>query len=273
MKKVSSAILLYTVVILNGCAYHPYKASNNQYKKEVKSLAKIIRQYPLKPINSDSIRWADYFVGTTNLSLRKPNFVIIHHTAQANCDQTLRTFTINRSQVSAHYVICKDGTIYQMLNDYLRSWHAGVSKWGNVTDVNSASIGIELDNNGHEPFSQNQIQNLLVLLDTLKKRYAIPTANFIGHSDIAPTRKNDPNVYFPWKGLSDKGFGLWYNDTTGVSLPAHFNSLEALRIVGYDTRDSSAAITAFKRHFVQDTIGILKEGDRKILYSLYQKYE
>ena len=96
--------------------------------------------------------------------------MIIHHTAQNSCLQTLRTFTLPRTQVSAHYVICKDGTVYQMLNDYLRAWHAGVSKWGNVSDINSASIGIELDNNGFEPFTEPQMQNLLVVLDTLKKR-------------------------------------------------------------------------------------------------------
>ncbi|MGZ5133929.1 MAG: N-acetylmuramoyl-L-alanine amidase [Flavitalea sp.] len=273
MKKFSSTILLAALILLKGCAHNPYKGSNRQYKKQVKSLAKIIRQYPLQPLNSDSIRLPPYFVGTTNLNLRKPNFVIIHHTAQINCDQTLRTFTVPRTQVSAHYVICKDGTVHQMLNDYLRAWHAGLSKWGNVTDVNSSSIGIELDNNGYESFTQPQISNLLVLLDTLKERYAIPAANFVGHADVAPTRKNDPNVSFPWKQLSDKGFGLWYNDTTGVSLPQHFNWLQAIRIVGYDIRDSTAAIIAFKRHFVQDTIGVMREGDKKILYKLYKKYE
>ena len=261
------------MIVLNACTHHPYKATNREYKEQVKGLAKIIRQYPLKPMNSNSIRSPVYFVGTTNLNLRKPNFVIIHHTAQVSCEQTLRTFTLPRTQVSAHYVICKDGTVHHMLNDYLRAWHAGISKWGNITDVNSSSIGIELDNNGYEPFTQPQINNLLVLLDTLKKRYTIPSANFIGHGDIAPTRKNDPNVAFPWKQLSDKGFGLWYNDTTGVSLPEHFNWLQALRIVGYDIRDSSSAIVAFKRHFVQDTIGGFKEGDKKILYMLYKKYE
>lgn len=261
------------LIIIGSCTPNPYKVTNRQYKKQVKSLARVIRQYPLKPINSDSIRLPAYFVGTTNLNLRKPNFVIIHHTAQVSCDQTLRTFTLPRTQVSAHYVICKDGTVHHMLNDYLRAWHAGISKWGNVTDINSLSIGIELDNNGYEPFSQPQIQNLLVLLDTLKKKYTIPPANFIGHADIAPTRKNDPNVSFPWKLLSDRGFGLWYNDTTGISLPQHFNWLEAIRIVGYDIRDSTAAIIAFKRHFVQDTIGVMREGDKKILYKLYKQYE
>jgi N-acetylmuramoyl-L-alanine amidase len=162
-----------------------------------------------------------------------------------------------------------------MLSDYLRAWHAGVSKWGNVTDMNSCSIGIELDNNGFVPFQPQQIQSLLTLLDTLKHRYNIPAANFIGHGDIAPVRKNDPNRYFPWQQLSEKGFGLWY-DTTAVTLPADFNTRQALRLVGYDVKDSSAAIIAFKRHFIpaDSTTGIqLDEGEKKILFNLMQKSE
>ena len=199
--------------------------------------------------------------------------MIIHHTAQNSCQQTLQTFTVTRTQVSAHYVICKDGTVHQMLNDYLRAWHAGISKWGNLVDINSSSIGIELDNNGYEPFPPTQVKSLLVLLDSLKVRHNIPVANFIGHGDIAPLRKNDPNIYFPWKQLSERGFGHWYNDTTNIIVPEHFDCLQALRIVGYDIKDTSAAIIAFKRHFVQDTIPLLQEADKKILYSIFKKYE
>ncbi|MES1249413.1 MAG: N-acetylmuramoyl-L-alanine amidase, partial [Chitinophaga rupis] len=173
----------------------------------------------------------------------------------------------------AHYVICKDGTVHHMLNDYLRAWQAGLSKWGNITDVNSVSIGIELDNNGMEPFSDQQISSLLHLLTKLKTTYNIPAANFIGHSDIAPTRKNDPSSYFPWKQLADRGFGLWYADTTGISVPEGFSSLTALRVIGYDIRDSSAAAMAFKRHFEQDTLRSWGQPEEKILYSLYREYE
>jgi N-acetylmuramoyl-L-alanine amidase len=215
---------------------------------------------------------AGQWVGTTNFGMRKPSFVIIHHTAQNACDSTLRTFTLPRTQVSAHYVICKDGTIHHMLNDYLRAWHAGIGKWGNLTDVNSSSIGIELDNNGFEPFTEAQIKSLLLVLKKLKKDNNIPTANFIGHSDIAPKRKVDPNKYFPWQLLSQNGFGNWY-DTTNVKVPADFNALQSLRIIGYDTKDSVAAIKAFKLHFVQqDSIPKLSEGDKKIIYDLSKRY-
>src|SRR5215212_5314141 len=127
-----------------SCASGKYSSSNKIYKKQVKEFAKQLRKYPLK----DSFLTASNWAGTTNFGMRKPNFVIIHHTAQNSCDQTLKTFTLERTKVSAHYVICKDGTIHHMLNDYLRAWQAGVSKWGNFTDINSSSIGIELDNNG-----------------------------------------------------------------------------------------------------------------------------
>jgi N-acetylmuramoyl-L-alanine amidase len=251
-----------------SCTANKYAVTNKRYKKQARTFAKTIRQYPLKDSFATSSQW----VGTTNFGMRKPNFVIIHHTAQNSCDQTLQTFTLPRTQVSAHYVICKDGTVYHMLNDFLRAWHAGNSRWGNVTDVNSSSIGIEIDNNGFEVFTEQQINSLMNLLALLKKSHSIPTANFIGHSDIAPTRKVDPNVTFPWKFLADKGFGLWYGDTSKVTVPQNFDHLSALRIIGYDIRDTAAAIGAFKRHFEMQESKTLNEADKKILYDLSVRY-
>ena len=259
-------------LLCSACTVNPYKQSNRSYKKQAKQYAQTIGEHPLAT-GADSVPQAPYWVGTTNFNLRKPNFVIIHHTAQNSCPQTLQTFTMVRTQVSAHYVICRDGTVYHMLNDYLRAWQAGASKWGNITDVNSISIGIELDNNGFEPFPNEQINSLLHLLTRLKTTYNIPTANFIGHGDIAPTRKNDPSSFFPWKDLADKGFGLWYSDTTGISVPAEFSTLTALRLIGYDIKDSSAAAMAFKRHFEQDTTRAWGEPEQKVLYTLYRAYQ
>jgi len=251
-----------------ACNRNPYAGTNKAYKKEAKNLAKQIRQNPGKQTIATAPQW----VGTTNFNLRKPNLVIIHHTAQNSCEQTLKTFTLPRTSVSAHYVICKDGIIHHMLNDYLRAWHGGVGKWGNINDINSTSIGIEIDNNGIDPFTDAQINSLLVVLDSLKKRYAIPAANFIGHSDIAPSRKVDPNIHFPWKKLSERGFGLWWSDTTGITVPEYFNHLQALRIVGYDVKDSSAAFGAFNRKYLQQESKQMSAASRKVLYTLYQKY-
>ncbi|MEO7210158.1 MAG: N-acetylmuramoyl-L-alanine amidase [Chitinophagaceae bacterium] len=262
-------IALLSLFLFGGCVHNPYSASNKLYNNQVKEFSKEIKKYPLE----DSINPSPYWVGTTNFGLRKPNFVIIHHTDQASCDQTLKTFTLTRTQVSAHYVICKDGTIFHMLNDYLRAWHAGIGKWGNLTDVNSASIGIELDNDAQSVFPEVQIQSLMKLLMSLKKKYNIPTANFIGHADVAPGRKVDPSRFFPWKTLSENGFGYWY-DTTNTIVPENFNALQSLRIIGYNIHDSLNAIQAFKIHFTpKDSTTILNEGDRKILFSLEKKYE
>lgn len=256
-------------LLLLACSRSPYAATNKSYNRQVKELSKEITKKPAQQTMSTAPLW----VGTTNFNLRKPNIVVIHHTAQNSCDQTLRTFTLPRTQVSAHYVICKDGIVHHMLNDYLRAWHGGSGKWGAVTDINSGSIGIELDNNGKEVFSQSQLNSLILLLDTLKRKYNIPAANFIGHADMAPTRKNDPNVNFPWKQLADKGYGLWWSDTTGVLVPEHFNVTDAFKIIGYDVTDTTAVIQSFKRKFLQqEGSNTLNEAERKILYTLYRRY-
>lgn len=260
---------LIFILVVASCSSNKYATTNKDYKRQAKALAKQIRKIPLDNYYNPT-SWA----GTTNFGLRKPGFVIIHHTAQNSCEQTLQTFTLHHSQVSAHYVICKDGTVHHMLNDYLRAWQAGVASWGNDKDINSSSIGIELDNNGFDSFPPEQIKSLLTVLDTLKTKYSIPTANFIGHGDIASARKNDPNVTFPWQFLSQNGYGLWYGDTTFVTLPENFNSLQALRIIGYSVKDSLAAIVAFKRHFEnQDSSTVLTREDKKILFDLMKKYE
>lgn len=248
-----------------ACNRNPYTTTNKQYKRQAKQLARQLTGVP-RPAGTMG-KW----VGTTNFNLRKPNMVVIHHTAQNSCDQTLQTFTKTRTQVSAHYVICRDGGVQHMLNDYLRAWHAGAGSWGNNTDVNSGSIGIELDNNGSEPFAPAQLDALLQLLQQLKTTYNIPAANFVGHSDIAPGRKTDPSKYFPWKMLAEKGFGLWYADTARLKTPAAFNDLQALRMVGYSTRDSVAARKAFSLHFMQDVSGAWTERHRKVLYALLQQ--
>ena len=259
-------LVISTIAAFASCSSSPYAPTNKVYKKQTKVLTSTIRKTPVNPSGQD-------FVGTVNFGLRKPNYVIIHHTAQNSTQQTLKTFTTPSTQVSAHYVIGRDGIVFQMLNDYLRAWHGGSAKWGNATDINSSSIGIELDNNGFEPFSQSQINSLLTVLDTLKRKHAIPIANFIGHSDIAPGRKVDPNITFPWKTLADKGFGLWPDEVLKDTVPDTFEPTEALRIIGYDVKNPVNAVKSFQLHFVQKEItGILNEDEKKILFNLYKKY-
>ncbi|MCE7054050.1 N-acetylmuramoyl-L-alanine amidase [Algoriphagus sp. AGSA1] len=291
---------IFPVLLLVGfslafasCTKDIYRQNNKAHKKSVKQTTGLIQEIPKTKaeLDYDTLSITDEWVGTTNFSLRKPNYVIIHHTAQDSLVQTIQTFTVPRTQVSSHYVIGRDGKIVQMLNDYLRSWHAGKGRWGNDTDLNSASIGIELDNNGREPFTSVQIESLLVLLERLKWKYGIPTANFIGHSDIAPSRKTDPSIYFPWKRLAEEGFGLWYDEEVvfpvltaqdSIAIPIEntdslpSNTLDpvlALRIIGYDVSDEKAAIRSFKLHFIQrDIESALTETDKRILDNLYKKY-
>ena len=320
MQRFSKLICFVLPCALAACAVqkNPYAATNQSYKAQVKAYAEALRAMPPPTPGADSLL-GKYWVGTTNFNLRKPNYVVIHHTAQDSTAQTLKTFTMPSTQVSAHYVIGRDGRVYHMLNDYLRAWHGGVARWGNTTDINSASIGIELDNNGIEPFAEAQITSLMHILGGLKKAYGIPTANFIGHADIAPSRKNDPSALFPWKRLAANGFGLWYDagplpspfvadsaaaladrlltpplpapddvpmaailpvDTSKVDAQLArlngpitvFSPREALRIIGYDTRDLPAAIRAFKLHFIQQNVGApLNDADNRILYNLYKK--
>jgi N-acetylmuramoyl-L-alanine amidase len=262
-----TGLAAFCLLSILACTPKPYKQTNKVYKRQSKEYARQVSTYPLK----DSSDMPMEFVGTTNFSLRKPNYVIIHHTAQNSCEQTLKTFTLQRTQVSSHYVVCRTGGVFHMLNDLLRAHHAGISSWGGTTDINSNSIGIEVDNNGSEPFSEAQINSLVALLKNLKKNYRIPAKNFIGHADIAPGRKVDPSRYFPWQQLAKEGYGIWY-DTTNIAVPVDFNAMMALRIIGYDVTKPIAAIQSYKIHFSPtDTTTTLTETDNKILYSLMKQ--
>lgn len=292
---------LIIAVVIASCSTNPYKASEKEYDTKLKTFKEAISNKEPEPlpivsktiISIDNVYTKQLYtfkdtiskmgstalangihtewIGTVNFNLRKPNYIIIHHTAQDSIQQTIKTFTVTRTQVSAHYVIADDGSVVQMLNDYLRAWHAGRGSWGKDTDINSSSIGIELDNNGTEAFSEAQITSLMSLLSKLKKEYNIPTQNIIGHSDIAPTRKNDPSALFPWNILAENGFGVWKNDTLEAA-PLNFNPELALRIIGYDTKNLPAAIIAFKLHFVQTEVdSILNENTINTIYSIYNK--
>lgn len=263
--------LIFCVAIISACSSNAYKATNRSYRKQAKGFAKILREYPIR--DSAGIVYAHDWVGTTNFSMRRPNFVIIHHTAQNSCDETYKTFTLHRTAVSSHYVICREGTVQHMLNDLLRAHHAGVGKWGSVSDMNSQSIGIEIDNNGSEPFTEAQMNSLIGLLGRLKRAFNIPQGNFIGHLDWAPGRKVDPSRYFSWQALAEKGFGFWY-DTTNVEVPLDFNPVQALRIIGYNTNKPEIAIQSYKIHYVpQDTTKVINDADRKIIFDLVKKYQ
>lgn len=299
MLKKRLCYLILTISIISCGTKNPYKATEKVYDQQLKTLenqitSKEAQQIPsVSPVvidtsyaqqlgivkdtlsktgstvllNGINTEW----IGTVNFNLRKPSFIIIHHTAQDSIQQTINTFIKTKTQVSAHYVISENGKVVQMLNDYLRAWHAGASTWGKNTDLNSSSIGIELDNNGFKPFTEAQISSLVALLTKLKKDYSIPTQNILGHSDIAPGRKQDPSALFPWKTLAEKGFGIWPDEILEEA-PFDFRIEPALRIIGYNTKNLSAAIVAFKLHYIQtDTSVTLDRKTIDTIYSIYKK--
>lgn len=182
---------------------------------------------------------------------RRPDFVILHHTSNDNAARALDTLTGAATGVSAHYLIGRDGRLYQLVDERMRAWHAGASSWGGNSDINSASLGIELDNTGDETFEEAQIITLLALLADVRERYKIPPANFLGHGDIAPQRKVDPSHLFPWRRLAAAGFGLWC-DAPPAANPIGADSATLLQALGYDVSDLPATISAFRRHFIND---------------------
>ena len=289
------------VLLIVSCASKPHKETDKIYVKKLKVLKEQISDQEPKPLPvvtktvisidtsyskvlyrfSDSITKIGVktlqngqeteWVGTVNFNLRKPSYIILHHTAQESVEQTIRTFTLNRTQVSAHYIVGDDGRVVQMLNDYLRAWHAGSGSWGKITDMNSCSIGIELDNNGYEPFSEAQISSLMALLSRLQKEFNIPKANIIGHADLAPSRKVDPSALFPWKTLAENGFGLWQDEILEPA-PENFDVVQALRVIGYDTNNLKATVTAFKLHYLPSEVdSVINEKTINTIYSIYKK--
>ncbi|WP_409476197.1 N-acetylmuramoyl-L-alanine amidase [Stenotrophomonas sp. Y-13] len=209
------------------------------------------------------------WVPSPNQDVRRPNLIVIHFTEQDSVQQSLDTLRGRNSggPVSAHYLIGADGTRYQLVSDERRAWHAGAGSWGPFTDLNSASIGIELDNDGRSPFAEAQVQSLLVLLEDLCTRLRIPRSQIIGHQDLAPTRKPDPGPLFPWKRLADAGFGRW-PVADAPPAPAGFDPWTALRLIGYPLDDRAATVRAFRNHFRGQGGSELDAEDLRILHAL-----
>ena len=206
-----------------------------------------------------------------NFDQRRPRVVVIHYTSDDSAAQALDTLTSPRSQVSAHYFIERGGSIVQLVDERARAWHAGESRWGPVSDLNSASIGIELDNNGREPYPPSQVDSLLRLLSDLRQRYRLSAADFLGHSDVAPGRKSDPGILFPWRLLAEGGFGVWCDPPYPPSPPG-FDPMLGLRAIGYDTRQPGAAIAAFRMHYTPGTRSDDPlERDGALIHCLAQK--
>ena len=190
------------------------------------------------------------WVPSPNFEARRPVIIVVHATEQGSARQSLETLRTANSKgpVSSHYLVGDDGRIYQLVADGDRAWHAGGGSWGTITDLNSASIGIEIDNQVGEPYTEAQVAALLRLLDDLCARLGIPRTQVIGHADMAPTRKRDPGSLFPWQRLADAGFGRWPQGEL-ADPPPGFDPWLAMAVVGYPLKDRAAAVRAFHRHY------------------------
>lgn len=168
-------------------------------------------------------------------------------------------------ELSSHYIIDCDGTVFQLVAEKHRAWHAGQSKWQQMEMLNQYSIGIELSSLslGQSDYPAAQIKSLIRLSRQIIKHYQIPATNIVAHSDIAPTRKPDPGIAFPWQKLAHKGIGLWYNLADAMYVSEN-NVATLLKNIGYDTTDLAAASYAFCRHFVPEAVSVDTDIDHLV---------
>jgi len=195
----------------------------------------------------------------------RPRLIVLHYTAMASAAAALDRLCAPEAQVSAHYLIGRDGGLWQMVEEEARAWHAGAGAWGSVRDVNSASIGIEIDNPGDAPFSEPAMARLEALLPGIMARWGIGPEGVIGHSDCAPGRKIDPGPRFDWRRLARGGLSLWPvggDDPGGALEPL-------LERAGY-TADVSAEsrLAAFRSRYRPGADGEACADDRALLAAL-----
>ncbi len=217
---------------------------------------------------------------------RGPEMVVLHHTAMVDVKAALARLCDPATEVSAHYLICPLGRIYQMVDERLRAWHAGAGGWGRVRDVNSHSIGIELANAGplagSPPYSAAQMDALEDLLVDILSRHAITPCSVIGHSDMAPGRKHDPGVKFDWRRLALRGLSIW--PEPGEDEPPETEGfLAAAEEFGYVQQETAGdgdgaetrlqhVLAAFRLRFRPAHRGPLDGADMAIMRDLARRY-
>ena len=199
----------------------------------------------------------------TMIDCPSPNFneralpvsmIVLHYTGMPDAEGAIARLCSPDAGVSAHYVVKEDGTVVSLVDEGKRAWHAGKSYWRGITDVNSASVGIEIVNPGHEfgyrPFPDEQVAALIPLIASIKDRHGIGRGNIVGHSDVAPTRKEDPGELFPWPALAKRRLAL-PSPTRDLMDPYWTDAgfLLALERFGYDVSDNLKAVIAFQRRF------------------------
>ncbi len=193
-----------------------------------------------------------------------PDMIVIHYTAMQSAVAAIDTLCDPEKEVSAHYLIARDGVVTQMVDETARAWHAGAGCWAGCDDINSRSIGIELDNDGFSPFSAPLMDALEDLLGGILSRWDIPAHHVIAHSDLAPLRKVDPGGRFDWRRLALGGFSIWPDKSD--ELPMR----ESLVALGYavDEFGLEACLSAFRLRFAPMRAGPESEADRRDAASL-----
>lgn len=196
--------------------------------------------------------------------------LVLHYTGMPDAASAIQWLANPTSKVSAHYVVTEDGQIVRMVSEAKRAWHAGRSYWRGINDVNSASIGIEIVNPGHEwgyrPFPIPQIEALIPLVHDILNRHHITRGNVVGHSDVAPARKQDPGELFPWATLARLRLAL--PRPTRNLVDPHWSDggfMLALERFGYDITDPAAAVRAFQRRFRPELIDGVIDGECRAL--------
>jgi N-acetylmuramoyl-L-alanine amidase len=197
------------------------------------------------------------------------DILLLHYTGMQTAEAALERLCDPVAKVSCHWVVDEDGTITRLVDESRRAWHAGVSSWAGDTDINARSIGIEIVNPGHEfgyrDFPDAQIEGVITLCADILARFSIPPRRVLGHSDVAPARKEDPGELFPWGRLHAAGIGHWVEPApivesealkrgdSGDRVTALQHELAAygyrLAASGTFDADTAAVVTAFQRHF------------------------
>ncbi len=194
----------------------------------------------------------------------EPRMLVLHYTGMKTGPAALERMCDPAAEVSAHYMVEEDGTIFQLVDEEKRAWHAGVSQWNGEADINSTSIGIEIVNPGHEfgyvSFPKQQILSTLDLCQQIVEKYRINPLEVVGHSDIAPTRKEDPGEQFPWQWYAKMGVGFWPNKIVVPNME-RFDIAKTLQKIGYDVTDLEKTVSAFQRHWRPKVINGIADAE------------
>ncbi|MEM6305503.1 MAG: N-acetylmuramoyl-L-alanine amidase [Pseudomonadota bacterium] len=190
----------------------------------------------------------------------QPELIVLHYTAMESAEAAIARLSDPGAEVSAHYVICKSGAVSQLVAEEMRAWHAGAGEWQGRGDVNSRSIGIELDNRGDHPFSEPQMRSLEDLMRGIMGRWNIPAAGVIGHSCMAPGRKQDPGPRFDWARLAR--LGLARNAEKRVKPGDEAAFVAAARAAGFTGEvDAETLLAVVRLRFAPWRKGPLRDED------------